>query len=61
MSHDKQFTYVRYEHVFTDGEIQQAQKTYGGDFSLDNLRIMPFFAEVGARYAETHVRLEHLL
>ena len=58
---DKQFTYARYEHVFTDEEMQRAKTTYGGDFTLDNLRIMPFFAEIGARYAEQHVRLEHLL
>ena len=57
----KQFSYVRYEHVFTDEEMRHAKATHGGDFSLDNLRIMPFFAEVGARYAERNVRLEHLL
>ena len=58
---DAQFTYVRYEHVFTDEEMRHARTTHGGDFSLDNLRIMPFFAEVGARYAERNVHLEHLL
>ena len=58
---DKQFSYVRYEHVFTDEEMRSAKTAYGGDFSLDNLRIMPFFSEIGAQYAERNVRLEHLL
>ena len=60
-SADKQFSYVRYEHVFTDEEMRRAKATHGGDFSLDNLRIMPFFAETGAQYAGRNVRLEHLL
>ena len=41
--------------------MRRAKATYGGDFSLDNLRIMPFFAETGANYAGQNVRLEHLL
>ena len=41
--------------------MQRAKTTHGGDFSLDNLRLMPFLAEIGAQYAEQHVRLEHLL
>jgi hypothetical protein len=58
---DKQFSYVRYDHTFSAEEVLAAKTAYGGDLAMDNVRIMPFFAEVGRRYAEQFVRLEHLL
>ena len=56
----KQFTYARYDHSYTADEVKDMQTTYGG-FTLDNLRLMPYLIEIGKRYAQEHVRLEHLL
>lgn len=55
----KQFSYVRYDHVFTLDERSRAQATSKGGITLDNLMLIPFLREVGARYAEAHVKPEH--
>jgi patatin-like phospholipase/acyl hydrolase len=57
---DGKFSYVRYDHRFTNDEVVQAKKAYGS-FTLNNTRMRPFLAEIGREYAEKNVRIEHLL
>jgi uncharacterized protein len=55
----KQFTYVRYNHEFTNVELRQ----FAADehfFSVDNLEGMKLLCEAGRTYAEHHVKSEHL-
>ena len=56
----KQFSYVRYDHLFTPDELNLAKRTSKGGLTLDNLALIPFLREGGALYAETHVKAEHL-
>ena len=56
----KQFSYVRYDHVFTPDEMTRARQTSRSGITLDNLVLIPFLRELGARYAEAHVKAEHL-
>jgi patatin-like phospholipase len=56
----KQFSYVRYDHLFTPDEMNRARETSRSGITLDNLMLIPFLRELGARYAEAHVRAEHL-
>jgi uncharacterized protein len=55
----KHFNYVRYDHLFSPEELAQAKKMSRPGITLDNLAMMPFLRELGARYAEEHVRAEH--
>lgn len=57
----KQFVYARYNHLFTPEEIDTAQRRSKVGLSLDNLALVPFLREVGAAYAEEHVRSEQLM
>jgi hypothetical protein len=56
----KQFGYVRYEHLFSPDELKLARQISRIGLTLDNLRLVPFLRELGARYAEAHVKAEHL-
>lgn len=56
----KQFSYVRYDHRFTPDEMNLARHTSRSGITLDNLVLIPFLRELGARYAEAHVRAEDL-
>ncbi len=56
----KQFSYVRYDHLFTQDELSSAKRTSKSGITLDNLELIPYLRELGARYAEEHVRAEHL-
>jgi uncharacterized protein len=57
---DKKFSYVRYDHRFSADELLEVVKTHG-EMTLNNLRTMPFLAELGANYAEKNLKLEHIL
>lgn len=57
----KRFTYLRYDHCFTPGELELARQQSKGDFALDNLLLIPFLREIGSRYAQEHVRAEDLI
>jgi len=57
-SRDKKFSYIRYDHRFSTDELVSVFKTHGA-LTLNNLRTMPFLAELGATYAEKYVKLEH--
>ena len=56
----KQFSYVRYDHLFTTDEMNLARQINRSGITLDNLMLIPFLRELGARYAEGHVKAEHL-
>jgi patatin-like phospholipase/acyl hydrolase len=60
VAEDKKFSYVRYDHRFTAPEVALAVKTYGGGMTLNNTRMMPYLRELGERYAERNVKIEHL-
>jgi uncharacterized protein len=55
---EKKFSYVRYDHLFTPDELELAKKTSKSGITLDNLMLIPFLRELGARYADTYVRGE---
>jgi uncharacterized protein len=57
---EKKFNYVRYDHLFTADEMNLARQTSKSGITLDNLMLIPFLRELGARYAEAHVRAEDL-
>ena len=57
----KHFSYVRYDHQFTPEELAHAKTLNKAGITLDNLTMMPFLRELGARYADEHVHAEHLL
>jgi len=56
----KQFSYVRYDHLFTPDEMNLAKKTSRSGLKLDNLTLIPLLRELGSRYAQAHVKAEHL-
>jgi hypothetical protein len=52
---------MRYDHAFTDGEIEKAKQYGKSGLSLDNLRLIPFLQEIGNEYAGQHVRSADLI
>ena len=58
---NRKFTYLRYDHAFTPQEVEQTKQYGKGGIALDNLRLIPFLKEVGARYADEHVRIGDLI
>lgn len=56
----KRFSYVRYNSDFNDPEMADTLIRYGGDIPMDLPHLIPAFQAIGKRYAETHVRWEHL-
>ena len=57
---ERQFSYVRYNHTYTDEEVNTALAKVGGKWDLANLKLMPTAIAAGRAYAERHVRPEHL-
>lgn len=53
------FSYTRYDHQYTNEELAEAKSISKQGLTLDNLELMPFLMDVGTRYAEKNVRLEH--
>jgi len=60
-AHQKKFRYARYDHMFTPGEMDIAKRMSKGGITLDNLALIPFLRELGAQYAESHLRVQDLL
>jgi hypothetical protein len=58
---NRKFTYMRYDHAFSDGEIEKAKQYGKSGLSLDNLRLIPFLQEIGNEYAGQHVRSADLI
>ena len=57
----KRFTYLRYDHCFTLEELASAKLQSKRGFALDNVLLIPFLQEIGASYAEEHVKSEDLI
>jgi hypothetical protein len=57
----RKFRYVRYDHLFSNEEIAHAKSVTKGEFSLDNLRLIPALQDIGRNCAAEKVRLEHLV
>jgi hypothetical protein len=57
----KRFTYLRYDHCFTPEELASAKLQSKRGFALDNVLLIPFLQEIGASYAEEHVKSEDLI
>ena len=56
---DGHFLYARYDKHFTDEDLKQAEKVTRKGFTLDNLELMDFLIDCGARDAEEIVNLNH--
>jgi hypothetical protein len=54
----RQFSYVRYNHTYTDDEISRALSAVGGKWDLANLKLMPAVIEAG-RAAAAQVKATH--
>ena len=55
----RQFRYVRYNHFYSDAEVAAALAQFKGNWSLDNINVIPFLRTAGKAYAEEHVALGH--
>lgn len=57
------FTYCRYQHEFTEAEIEACRRETGSTkpFELDNLTGVPALLEIGKRIAAEQVAAEHLV
>lgn len=58
---ERQFTYVRYNHIYSDAEVKATLARLGGTWDLANLKLIPVAIAAGRAYAESQVRGEHLL
>ena len=56
---EQMFTYARYNQPL-DATHPKIKQQAGGQMQLDDLRLIPFLQELGAEYANEHVRKEHL-
>ncbi len=55
------FGYVRYNHTYKAGELEELLVRSPKLASLDAIQAIPVLEEVGKAYATDHVKLEHLL
>jgi len=53
------FLYSRYDRNVVDADLEAAKLVSRRGFTLDNLELMDVLGEMGAIYADKHVRLEH--
>lgn len=53
------YLYARYDKLFSDEEVLESQAVTKDGFTLDNLELMDFLCERGAKHAEEIVKLEH--
>lgn len=58
-SQNPEYLYARYDKIFTDNDLREAEKVTRAGFTLDNLELMDFLQECGAAHAEEVVKLEH--
>ena len=59
-SPNKKFTYIRYNHTFTQEDLSTDPITAKTGLPLDNIQIIPFLNQFGTQYAKTNVQLDHL-
>lgn len=57
----RKFAYVRYDHLYKPEEIELASQYGKSGMSLDNIQLVPFLQEMGAKYAKDRVRAEDLI
>ena len=57
---EKQFSYTRYNPIFTPDEIRPSGKK-PNLLEMDNMEAIPFLIESGKSYAEKSIREEHLI
>jgi hypothetical protein len=57
----RKFTYVRYDHVYSASDFEEAKRYGKGGISLDNVRLIPFLQQIGSEYAVKHVNAEDLI
>jgi hypothetical protein len=55
------FTYLRYNLLFTPEQITDAQRVASTGFAIDNLKLIPLLRDIGAAYAAERVRAADLL
>ena len=53
------FLYARYDKVFSGDDLVEAEKVTSKGFTLDNLELMDFLIECGAKHAAQTVKLSH--
>jgi hypothetical protein len=56
---DAKFLYARYNMTFTKDELTEARKESRSGITLDNLRLIGYLRELGRKYADDFVKLEH--
>lgn len=54
-----EYLYARYDKIFTEEDLRDAEKVTKGGFTLDNLELMDFLQECGAAHAAEVVKLSH--
>lgn len=59
-SAEQKFTYARYDAALDVTQSSIGRALTGVETELDNLQLIPLLKTVGAEYAATHVRPEHL-
>jgi uncharacterized protein len=57
---ERQFSYVRYNHTYSDEEAANALQQTGGKWDLANLKLIPTAIATGRNYAEQNVSAAHL-
>jgi len=55
----KAFLYCRYDKLFSDEDLREAERFTRKGFTLDNLELMDFLCECGERHANEVVDLSH--
>jgi len=55
------FTYLRYDLLFSPEQIARAQQIASSGFAIDNLKLIPLLRDIGAAYAAEKLRDEDLL
>ncbi len=53
------FIYARYDKIFSGDDLLDAEQVTSKGFTLDNLELIDFLIECGAKDAEKHVKLAH--
>jgi len=56
---EQKFTYARYDEPL-DARYPEIKQLPGGQAQLDDLKLIPLLKDLGKKYADKHVRREHL-
>jgi uncharacterized protein len=58
-SENPEYLYARYDKIFTEEDLREAEKVTRAGFTLDNLELMDFLCERGAAHAAEVVKTGH--